>query len=67
MRLELITNQTFNTVTGIGDSARSEANPTDEAGCVEQGLESCESSFLLDWLVGGKACARNIQEFSFEI
>ena len=28
--------------------------------------ESCESSFLLDWLTGGEACQRKIQGFSFK-
>lgn len=66
MGIDLITHRTGN-ASKIIIGSRSSAETCVEAKTqTDRVPESCESSFLLDWLAGGEACQRNIQGFSFK-
>jgi hypothetical protein len=66
MGIDLIADRTGNFPMKLSRSAPAAVSRVAAVTRTERIPESCESSFLLDWLTGGEACQRNIQGFSFK-
>jgi hypothetical protein len=66
MGIYLIVDRTGNAPTKFSRSAPDVVSRVAAVTRTERVPESCESSFLLDWLAGGEACQRNIQGFAFK-
>ncbi len=65
MGIHLIADRTGNVAATFSRLAPAAVSRVAAVTRTERVPESCESSFLLDWLAGGEACQRNIQGFSF--